>query len=608
MEQHNLLYNIFIFLLAAVIAVPIAKRLGLGAIIGYLLAGIAIGPWALKLVPDEKSIMHFAEFGVVLMLFLIGLELKPALLWRMKKTIFGLGSLQILLTSALIFIPVFLFTDNINQSIIVSSAFALSSTAVALQILNEKKLIKTSAGEASFSVLLMQDIAVVPILALVGFLGVQQSVESSDSGFLNALKIIGVILAIIFIGRYVLRYIFRFIAKTNIPEIFTAFSLLIVVGIAILMDYIGLSMALGTFIAGVLLADSEYRHKIETDIEPFKGLLLGLFFISIGMSINFGVILTKPLLIIFGVLLIVLIKFLVMFSIAKPFKLLANDRFIFAFTLSQISEFAFVILAFSLTNGIINKGFSDVLTVIIALSMLTTPLLILMYFKIIAPKFNKKTEQKEFDNIDEENSVIIAGFGRFGQSIGRILHAQKYSTTILDHDANHIEIMKKFGFKVFYGDASRIDLLHSAGAAKAKIFVLAIDDPESSIKTLEVVKQNFPNLKIVARARNREHAFRLINMGVDVLSREVFESSILMAEETLKLLGMHAYEAKKIVQKFKKHDIKILKEHAKHVDEDLETKATYANASRKQLEKILKSDNAEGNDNKNYGWSEIDEN
>jgi glutathione-regulated potassium-efflux system ancillary protein KefC len=606
MEQHNLLHDIFIFLLAAVTAVPIAKRLGLGSIIGYLLAGIIIGPWALKLVPDEKSIMHFAEFGVVLMLFLIGLELKPALLWKMKKTIFGLGSLQIVLTSALIFIPIFLFTNKINQSIIISAAFALSSTAVALQILNEKKLIKTSAGEASFSVLLMQDIAVVPILALVEFLSVNHSLEPSSNGFLNALKIIGVISAIIFIGRYVLRYIFRFIAKTNIPEIFTAFSLLIIVSIAILMNYIGLSIALGTFIAGVLLADSEYRHKIETDIEPFKGLLLGLFFISIGMSINFGVIFTNPILILTAVLTIIFIKFLVMFSISKPFNLAANDRFVFAFTLSQISEFAFVILGFSLSNGIINKSFSELLTVIIALSMLTTPLLILIYFKFIEPKFNTDSNPKEFDDINQENSVIIAGFGRFGQAVGRILNAQKYSTTILDHDANHIEIMKKFGFKVFYGDASRIDLLHSAGAAKAKVFVLAIDDPESSLKTLEVVKQNFPNLKIVARARDRDHAYRLINMGVDVLSREVFESSTLIAEETLKILGVHAYEAKKIVHKFKKHDLKNLKLNAKHVDDDIDTRATIAAASRKQLEKILSADNTEITENKDSGWSEID--
>ncbi|MFQ5560994.1 MAG: cation:proton antiporter, partial [Nitrospinota bacterium] len=548
-----------------------------------------------------EDILHFSEFGVVLLLFLIGLELNPARLWKLKKQIFGMGGLQLALSAFVIsMLGVFLGFD-VKSSIIAALGLSLSSTAIALQTIRERNLFNTAPGDSAFSILLFQDIAVIPMMVLLPIIGSENSVPTDDSVVFPLLKAIGVIAAIILGGRYLLRPVFRIIANTNTREIFTAFSLLLVIGIGLLMEGAGLSMALGTFIAGVILSGSEYRHELEIDIEPFKGLLLGLFFISVGMSVNFVLFLKAPGVIVSLMLALVFVKILVLFGIGKLFSIQRSENIVFSFLLSQGGEFAFVLFTIANATGTLSPEHSGILTVIVALSMATTPLLMLLYDKLFYASISRPDKNNESAIETLENPVIIAGFGRFGQVIGRLLHSNKIGTTILDHNPNNIEMVRKYGYKVFYGDASRIDLLRTAGAEKASLLILATDDRDAQIDTVKNVKISFPNLKILARAEDRLHAFELTSLGVTHFTQEAYHSALLLGEKALTQLGYGAYEAKKLSNRFHRYDLKTFQKHFPfHRDEV--THISLVKEARKELEEIFESDEKEFNKDKDTSW------
>ena len=553
------LMNSFVYLAAAVVAVPLSKKLGLGAIVGYLAAGMAIGPWGLGLVRNVQDILHFAEFGVVLMLFLVGLELEPKRLWALRRPIFGWGSVQVLACTALITTAALLFGVRWQVALVAGLGLALSSTAIALQAIGERNLMPTSSGQAGFSILLFQDVAAIPILALLPLLGL---VSASNDGLvqtktaLEAIKIIAVIGGIILGGRLLLRPVLRWIANSGTPEIFTAASLLLVVGIAGLMLTVGLSMALGAFLAGVLLADSEYRRELETDIEPFKGLLLGLFFIAVGMSIDFGVLRDSPGLmaaILFGFL---GLKLAVIYALSWWMKLPYQERPVFVLLLAQGSEFAFVVFQAAAGAKVFSPQTASLLIGAVALSMLLSPLLLVAIDKLLLVRYaNSKSGQ--LDEISEPQSrpVIIAGFGRYGQIIGRLLLAEGLTPTVLEHDADMVESVRTFGYRVFYGDATRLDLLRIAGAQAAGVLVVAVDDVDQSLKIVGVAKEHFPHLHIVARARDVTHWNRLRDMGVQLVEREMFESSLRSARSVLELLGHPPHEARKTAMRFRRHNL-----------------------------------------------------
>jgi monovalent cation:proton antiporter-2 (CPA2) family protein len=613
----SFLFQAFIYLLAAVISVPIAKRLGLGSVLGYLFAGIIIGPFVFRFVGMEsESILHFAEFGVVMMLFLIGLELRPELLWRLRGPILGLGGLQVGVTTAAIFLIGYFFGFTWKISLAIGLTLALSSTAIVLQTLNEKGLIKTEAGQSSFSVLLFQDIAVIPILAILPLLAAPMleftgntpeqishdglSIESLP-GWQEAIIVVLVIATIIVVGRFLVRYVFRFIAETRIREIFTAFALLLVIGIALSMQFIGLSAALGTFLAGVVLADSEYRHELETDIEPFKGLLLGLFFISVGASIDFNLFLQNPYFILGLVAGLIVIKLIILFILGAGFKMSRSQNFLFAFSLAQGGEFAFVLFSFATQNSVIPIPIADTLILVVALSMALTPILMIFNEKLLQPRFSTLDQRPESDTIDEKNPVIIAGFGRFGQIIGRLLHANNIGTTVLDYKPSQIEMVRRFGYKVFYGDASRVALLHSAGAQEAKLFILAIDDKEKALEIAETIKKHFPNLQIIARSFDRRHSYELMNLGVKVIQRETFNSALELGASALKLLGFHNYQAHRAALTFKHHDEKSLVELHEHWGDD-EAFLLQTRLKNQDLLELLSSDEEEKEESMDHSW------
>ena len=560
MSEHALLSNAVIYLSAAVVTVPLAKKLGLGSVLGYLLAGIAIGPFGMRLIKDAEVILHFSEFGVVLLLFLIGLELSPKTLWSLRKPIFVSGSLQLSLTALILFLIFTAFGFDWKLALIGGLALGLSSTAIALQILQEKNLFTTHAGNNSFSILLFQDMAVIPMMALLPLLILSGGTsEATDSNiWFSSFKAIGMIAGIILVGHYALRPILRIIASTGVHEIFTAFALLLVIGIALLMDAVGLSMALGAFIAGLLLEDSEYRHALEVVITPMKGLLMGLFFIAIGMSISFTILLEKPLLILGLIASLVVVKMVVLYTLAIYAKIPTQQRWFFSFLLAQGGEFAFVLFSLAISQGVIQKEATDVFILVVALSMMTTPLLMLLNDKWIEPRYSKvsKPQDEEF-NIDE-TKVIVAGFGRFGQIVGRLLHANNIPVTLLDHDSDHIEKTRLHGFKVFFGDVTRLDLLHAAGASKAEVLVISIDDPEKTIEMLEICKKYFPHLKIVARAEDLAHVFQYMNHGIDKIYRETFYSALYAGEEVLRHLGFNAVSVHRSAERFRKHDEELI--------------------------------------------------
>ena len=593
------LVNSFIYLAAAVIAVPLAKKLGLGAIIGYLAAGIAIGPWGLGLVTNVQDILHFAEFGVVLMLFLIGLELEPKRLWTLRRPIFGWGSAQVLGCAALLTGAAMAFGVGWQTALVAGLGLALSSTAIALQAIAERNLMPTSSGQAGFSILLFQDVAAIPILALLPLLGAMADNSDANEALaltrrsLEAIKIVAVIGGIILGGRLLLRPLLRWIANSGTPEIFTAAALLLVVGIAGLMQLVGLSMALGAFLAGVLLAESEYRRELETDIEPFKGLLLGLFFIAVGMSIDFGLLWRSPGLMAAILLGFLSLKLVLIYALAYLMKLPYQERPVFTLLLAQGGEFAFVVFQAAAGAQVFSAETASLLIGAVALSMLLTPLLLLAVDKLLLPRYaNCNTPQLDEISEPQQAPVIIAGFGRYGQIVGRMLLAQGIAPTVLDHDAEMIETVRTFGYRVFYGDATRLDLLRTAGAASAKILVLAVDGVEQSLKIVDLVKEHFPQLQIVARARDVTHWNALRDRGVMRVERELFESSLRSARSVLELLGQPPHEARRSAVRFRQHNLELFEQMYPH-RKDREKVIAVARQGRLQLEAQMAQERAQ---------------
>jgi len=603
------LTNSLIYLSAAVLVVPLSKALGLGSIIGYLVAGIAIGPWGLGLVSSVEDVLHFAEFGVVLMLFLVGLELEPKRLWNLRRPIFGWGTAQVLSCAAVLFAVGCAVGASWRVSLVAALGLALSSTAIALQVFGERNLLKTPSGQAGFSILLFQDVAAIPILALLPLLAGATAAEQSITGLeraLEAAKIIGVIGGIILGGRLLLRPILRWIARSDTPEIFTAAALLLVVAIAALMQLVGLSMALGAFLAGVLLAESEYRRELETDIEPFKGLLLGLFFIAVGMSINFGVLMASPWIMAMLVVGFVAIKLVVIYALAKAMGIAYQERPVFTLLLAQGGEFAFVVFQ-AAGPDVLPPEVTSLLIGAVALSMLLSPLLLVLLDRFVLPRYSRNTGTK-LEEISEQQDakVLICGFGRYGQIVGRMLMSQGLRVTVLDHDADTVEGLRQFGFRVFYGDATRLDLLRTAGAGTAKVIVVAVDDIEQSLEIVDLVKENFPQARIIARARNVTHLFQLRDRGVTEVEREVFESSLRSARATLEALGWPAHEARESAMRFRRRNLELSNEIYPHYKD--RAKLIAANkAGRQQFEEQMAREREERQRRLGRDWDKLDD-
>ncbi len=587
--MEGFLFQATIYLAAAVIAVPIASRLGLGSVLGYLAAGILIGP-VLGLVGSEtKDLQHFAEFGVVVMLFLIGLELEPRALWDMRHRLLGLGGLQVVLSTAALMGIAMAYGQPWNVALAVGLTLALSSTAIVLQTLSEKNLMQTSGGRSVFSVLLTQDIAVIPILAFLPLLAISTVVGAMPDGSLTlnteelddahgsgahsgppaveaafdfiqglpgwgiTLVTIGAIASIIIVGVFFTRPVFRFIHSANLREMYTALALLIVVGISFLMMLVGLSPALGAFLAGVVLASSEFRHELETDLEPFKGLLLGLFFITVGAGINFELLFGDTVIILGMALLVILVKGLILFALGRIFKLRGRDQWLFALGLAQAGEFGFVLVSFSVTTGVMPNGVAETLLLVIALSMLITPLLFILYDQI-----SKRMEDAGGplvpDEIDEEGPVIIAGVGRFGQIVNRLVQASGFRTVVLDHNPQTIAVMRRFGFKAFLGDPTRPDILRKAGLKDARVLVVALDDPKAALQLITYARKQRPDLHIVTRAHDRTDVYRQYQAGADDIVREMFDSSLRAGRYVLENMGLSEYEAHEAERMFYSHD------------------------------------------------------
>ncbi|WP_297090625.1 monovalent cation:proton antiporter-2 (CPA2) family protein [uncultured Draconibacterium sp.] len=614
MHNHEFFLNALIYLGAAVVSVPIAKKLGLGSVLGYLLAGIIIGPFVLRLVGNEADeVMHFAEFGVVLMLFIIGLELEPRLLWKMRRSIFGLGGLQVLITAGLITAIALLLNFQLNRAMAIGLILALSSTAIVLQTLSEKGLMRNIAGRSAFSVLLFQDMAVIPILALIPIIATLGApADLSDTalnnigevaqmpGWLQLLIIIGAITAMVIIGRFAARHIFRLVAETGLHEVFVALALLMVIGIALGMDAIGLSPALGTFIAGVVLADSEYRHELETTIDPFKGLLLGLFFISVGASINFNLLIEDPWIIVLFVLLLIFVKFVVLLILGRMFRLKKGFEFLFAFLLAQASEFAFVLISFSKQNKLFDDETSGMLLLVVTLSMAVSPLLLIFNDKAVSPILARWHNKLEYDEIEEEeNPVILAGFGRFGLTVGRILLANGFKVTILDNNPSNVETLRKYGFKLYFGDITRPTMLEKAGIEKARLLILSMAEHENALKVAETVRKKYPHVKILARARDIFHVFEYLNLNISKVQRETFHSAAELSNTALVELGFSKYEAYRATRTFKHHEDQVTEELYRHW---LEDQGKFIQETRRFEEQVKETLQAE----KNYSIHDSD--
>jgi len=592
------LSNSLIYLSAAVIAVPLSRAIGLGSILGYLAAGIVIGPWGLSLVSNVEDILHFAEFGVVLMLFLVGLELEPRRLWSLRRPIFGWGSAQVLGCAALLFAVFAAAGMSWRIALVAGLGLALSSTAIALQVMAERNLLPTSSGQAGFSILLFQDVAAIPILALLPLLAAEGPGPEADATpvWLAAAKILGVIVAIVLGGRLLLRPVLRWIARSRTPEIFTAAALLLVVAIAALMQLVGMSMALGAFLAGVLLAESEYRRELETDIEPFKGLLLGLFFIAVGMSIDFGALAQRPLAMALIVVALLAFKAIVVWTIAKPMGIPLQERPVFTVLLAQGGEFAFVVFQAATGNGVLPSESASLLVGAVAVSMLLGPILLVAVDRWVMPRLGRhgRKPPAELDELQHE-PVIIAGFGRYGQMVGRLLNAEGYVATVLDHDADMIEAARSFGYKVFYGDATRLDMLRTAGAATAKVFVVAVDDREQSIRIVDLVREHFPHLELVARARDVPHWNDLRDRGVVRVDREVFESSLRTGRRVLELLGRSPYQARRQAMRFRHHNLELFEKMYPH-HRDRAKMIAVVKEGRQQLEAQMARERADADE------------
>lgn len=616
----------FLFLIAGVIAVPIASRLGLGSVLGYLLAGIAISPLLQALHVDVVSIQHFAEFGVVMMLFLVGLELEPRMLWAMRAKLLGLGGLQVGLTTVAITAVFMAMGQPWSVALAVGLVLSLSSTAIVLQTLNEKGLMKSDGGQSSFSVLLFQDIAVIPMLAFIPLLalpelaavattGAQADAETGHmslslvdklNNWQSALVTVGAIALVVVGGHFLTRPIFRFIAMAHLRELFTAFALLLVIGTALLMTLVGLSPALGTFLAGVVLANSEYRHELESDIDPFKGLLLGLFFITVGAAIRFDLLianLSSVLIMTFG---LIGLKALVLYLLARIFGISNCHRWLFTLALAQAGEFGFVLLSFTVASSVIPAALADQLLLVVTLSMLLTPLLFIIYDKLIAPRFSQ-SQSHEPDDINETGNVIIAGHGRMGGIVNRMLTAAGFKTVVLDYQSENLEVMRAFGVKAYFGDAMRPDLLHAAGIAEAQVLIITIDDRENITELVKYVSETYPHVKIVARAVDRHHVYELWSAGARDIIRETFDSSLRIGRTALEKLGVHPYDAERQVRGFVANDQKQMRGAADVYDPNIppHLNAEYVKRSKQfidQTSQSMKGNSAAFGSRADRGW------
>lgn len=614
----------FIYLTAAVIAVPIAKRLGLGSVLGYLIAGVVIGPILGFVGQETETIQHFAEFGVVMMLFLVGLELEPKMLWSMRNRLVGLGGLQVGLTAVLFFLGAFLLGLKWQYSLAIGLIFALSSTAIVLQTFHEKGLGKTEGGRTAFSVLLFQDIAVIPMLALIPLLATVEIHSITDghsdghselslvahlSGFEHALVIVAAIVAVIVGGIYLSRPLFRFVAASRLREVFTATALMLVIGIAALMSLIGLSPALGAFLAGVVLANSEFRHELESTIEPFKGLLLGLFFITVGAGIRFDLFAEQWSVVLGLTAAVIFLKGLVLYILAIVFRVRGSDQWLFALSLAQAGEFGFVLLNFSLQQQVLPADLTQLLSLVVAISMFLTPGLFILFDKLIVPKYAKSKNDSQADSIDEKGTVIVAGIGRFGQIVNRLLTANGVKTVVLDHEIAQIENLRRINIKTYFGDASKPDLLHTAGIEEAKAIVVAIDDKERTTQIVEYIRHTYPHIKILARAYDRGHRYRLERVGADIVISETYFSALQLGAETLTTLGFHPFHAEQLKMTFLDTESKYHKELYEiweKIDEDVKFSRQYTQLFVK-IDSMLSEAMTRGRDDKHArterGWT-----
>ncbi|CPR16438.1 glutathione-regulated potassium-efflux system protein KefB [Brenneria goodwinii] len=587
MESSTLLTAGVLFLFVAVVAVPIAARLGIGAVLGYLIAGIAIGPWGLGFIRDVDAILHFSELGVVFLMFIIGLELNPKKLWTLRRSIFGVGAAQVGV-STLVLGGVLYLTDFSWQSALIGGlGLAMSSTAMALQLMREKGMNRNESGQLGFSVLLFQDLAVIPALALIPILaGVQGEIDDWNQVALKVAAFAGMLIG----GRYLVRPLFRFIAASGVREVFTAAALLLVLGSALFMEALGFSMALGTFIAGVLLAESEYRHELEIAIEPFKGLLLGLFFISVGMALNLGILYVHIVKVLIAVLILVAVKGTVLYVLARINRMRRSERLQFAGVLSQGGEFAFVLFSAASTYNVLQGDQLPLLLVTVTLSMMTTPLLMQLIDRILTRRYNTVDVPDEKPFVaDDEPQVIVVGFGRFGQVIGRLLMANEMRITVLERDISVVSLMRSYGYKVYYGDATELELLRSAGAEKAQSIVITCNTPEDTMAIVHLCQQHFPHLELLARARGRVEAHELLQAGVKHFSRETFSSSLELGRKALMSLGMHPHQAYRAQQHFRRLDMRMLRELMPQLQNDV-AQISRVKEARRELEDIFQQE------------------
>ncbi len=598
MSTGSMLVDAVVYLGAAVVCVPLASRAKLGSVLGYLAAGCIIGPFGFGF-GDPEATLHFAEIGVVLMLFLIGLELDPKHLWTMRRAVFGGGGLQLLSCASVFVLALFLLGLPWQGALVAGIAVGLSSTAVSMQTMAERNLLKTNVGQQAFAVLLFQDIAAIPLLAMVPLLA--QSPHEQEGGLWGAAQVFGAVALVIVIGRFLTRPILRLIAQTGLREVFTAFTLLLVLGIAELMAMAGVSMALGAFLAGVLLAGSEYRHALETDIAPFKGLLMGLFFIAVGMSIDFALLARELPTVLLLVLGYQVLKAIILRAIAGRIGVEAPARWMLAALLAQGGEFAFVVFGVASSARLLPGDWDGLLTLAVALSMALTPV-----FMILERRLRQQEDEPEADQIESEGArVIIAGFGRFGQIVGRLLFASGVKATVLDLSPSQIEVLRRFDFRVYYGDASRLDLLEAAGAHEAKLIVNTIDDPDANLRLVDVVKEHFPNLRIVSRARNVGHYYELRARGVEVVSRETFESALLLGRRVLEQLGVGAYEARELANRFRRQNIGSLEDMLPHWHDE-KKRVAMARSARQTLERQMELDRGELERHGGLDWHQDD--
>lgn len=585
MHEENLLVDALYYLLAAVIAVPLFKKIGLGSILGYLCAGIVLGPQVLGLISDPEEVLHFAEYGVILLLFIIGLELAPQKLWTMRGQIAVLGGSQLLFSAAILTAVFSIVSLSIQQSLVLGLALGLSSTAFAVQLMSEERVLASPLGRKGFSILLLQDLAVIPILLLVGVIA--QSDASGESAVPWYYSIAAVVGVLVF-GRFGLNQLLGMVAQTNNREVMTAASLLIVVSVAVLMDAVSLSMGLGAFIAGIMLANSDYRHQLESDIEPFKGILLGLFFIAVGMTLNLELFLASPILMLFGALVLVTIKTLVIVSVLRMNHVSFKEGFQLGLMLSQGGEFAFVILSEASRVSLLNAQVSEQVTLIVGLSMALTSPLVVLHRKIWRARSENQPEQNAHWDTHEPE-VIIAGFGRFGQIIGRMLAARHIPFTAMDKSPTHVEFVKQFGNRIFFGNMTRLDLMRSAGVKHAKIMVIAVDDIEESLEIAALVKEQNPRIRVIARAIDRSHARRLLASGIESVIRDTFASSLEAATRTLEQLGYPEGRAIEVMETFRLHDEQMLSKSVEHAD-DLDQLHRMAKEGRQELQDLFEKD------------------